>query len=95
MENNMTNVQSPISAENEVWREYRIVEDCKQQEDTRAFIYGSAKVMMDLYNSGRERRAKRIANLLHEENVELSRIRETMMDISECIRFLCDASNES
>lgn len=91
----MTNVQASMCPEDDVSQEHCTVDDYKQEELARACIYQCAEVIMELYDSARERNAKQIVGLLHAENHELNFIRETQKDVSPCLLFVCKIGNES
>lgn len=55
-------------------REHCSFEDRKQSEHTRALIRDWADFTLELYDSGRKRRAKRVIDLLHEGNFALNEI---------------------
>lgn len=93
MKHDMTNVQDAMCAKADMQREHRIVEDCKLEAHARIWIYVWAEIITEMYVRGRERPAKRMADLLHAENSELNEIRETLKDFSACLLFISETSN--
>lgn len=59
-----------------------------QEENASASIYGWVKNILKLYDSGRERSAKRIAALLNAKRFGLSGIQKTLNDVPACIQFV-------
>lgn len=91
----MISVPALFCPEDDVWRKYLIIVDYMQEEHARACIYDRAEVISELYDSGRERHAKKIVALLHAETFQLNGIRETLNDVPACIRFVLETGYES
>lgn len=51
-----------------MWQEHLIVEDYKQEEHTKAFIYDRAEVVLELFGSSREKNVRQIIDQLHAKN---------------------------
>lgn len=94
VENEETNVQDSLWAEDGDSRENCIVESCKQEENSSAFIYNQAEVISGLCCSGNERPAKRIFALLNAEIFGLNEIPETQKNVLAYIRFGRETGNE-
>lgn len=82
MENDKTNIQALMFPENDVSQKHCIVDDYKLGEYAKAYIYDWAEVILDLYDSGKERHRKQIVDQLYAENFELNEIREALKDVS-------------
>lgn len=84
----MTDVQELMCANHFFSQKHQVVDDCMQEEHTRARINDWVGVISELYDSGLVRLANDIIDILHSENFELNGIRETLKVISACIPFL-------
>lgn len=76
-------------------RKPRIVGDRKQKEHAKALINEWAKIRLELYDWGREMLAKLIVDLLHNKNFEPNEIRQTLVDISTYLLYVCEMCTKS
>lgn len=90
----MTIVQGSMSANDNVFREHRIVEDCVQKGNAKACIHDWAKIISELYYYGRGKPVKRSVTLQHAEKYALNGIWETSKDVPAYIWFVRETRND-
>lgn len=56
----MRNAQGSVCAEDNVLREHRIVKNCELEENAGACIYDLTEIILELYDSGIKRNAKKL-----------------------------------
>lgn len=95
VEYDMTKLRGSICGKDDMLQEHHTVHDYVLGEHVRASIHYWAEVKSQLEVSSREMLAKRIVDILHSENFELSGTRKTLRDFSVYFRFLRKRSNES
>lgn len=91
----MSDVQAPWFPEDDVCQEQLKIDYCKRREHVRACIHELAKVVTKLYNSDKERLAKKVVDLWYAESFQLNWIQVTMKDVHACLLFLRGMSDES
>lgn len=92
-DNDSTHVQALIP-EDDVLPKHCTVDHCKQEEHARASIYDWAMVILELYNSDKERHLKGIVALLHAENFGLNGIQETLNVVRVYRQFVHETGNK-
>lgn len=93
-ENKMISLHDLMCLEHGEAREHHIVEECKPDEHAKPCIYGWAEIILDLYDSGRERPAKRIVVTHQSKRFELDLMRQTLKDASASLLCIRETGSE-
>lgn len=95
VKNDTTMVQGSMCSEDDVLRENRIVEDCKQEKHVSVCVSDQTEVIPKLYESCRERGTQNnFPTCCKQKNFDLNWILETLKDASAYIRFFRKTCNK-
>lgn len=95
VKNDMTDEQTLVFQDGNVSQGYFIVEDCEQEGNSRASVFGWSEIILDLCDSVKKKHAKIILVSAASRKFELNGTRKTLKDVSGCIRSVCDMVSES